>query len=145
MQGENKIILMVITCNVSFPLWIRKLKLLKSVLGTCVLWTHFLAFVMKEVKRRKLSSWEKVILMLSLITMTSNLAAAVAAALFCYGGRGGNQWLQINLFLSSLDHILFHRTRNNTSQRLLKAEVFLIWGEQGNFTRHFNSTAHLDY
>lgn len=76
MQGENKFILMVITCSVSFPLWMRKLKLLKSVLGACVLWTYFFAFIMKEVKQRKLNSWEEVILMLSLIT-TPTLAVAV--------------------------------------------------------------------
>lgn len=80
---------------------------------------------MKEVKWRKLNSWEKVILMLSLIT-TPTLAVAVAAVFFCFGGRGGNQWLQINLFLSNLDHILFHRTRNTTSQQLLEAEGFPI-------------------
>lgn len=96
-----------------------------SVLGACVLWTYFLAFIMKEVKWRKLNSWEKVILMLSLIT-TPTLAAAVAAAFFCFGGRGGNEWLQINLFLSNLDHILFHRMKNNTSQQLLEAEGFPI-------------------
>lgn len=56
-----------------------------SVLGACVLWTYFLAFIMKEVKWRKLNSWEKVILMLSLIT-TPTLAAAVAAAFFVLEG-----------------------------------------------------------
>lgn len=144
MHVEHKFTLMVITCSVSFPLWMRKLKLLMSVLGACVLWTYFLAFIMKEVKWRKLNSWEKVILMLSLIT-TPTLAAAVAAAFFCFGGRGGNEWLQINLFLSNLDHILFQRMKNNTSQQLLEAEGFPIWGEPGNFTGHFNPTAHLEY
>lgn len=62
--------------------------------------------------------------MLSLITTT--LAVAVAAVLFCFGGSGGKQWVQINLFLSNLDHILFHRTKNTTSQQLLEAEGFPI-------------------
>lgn len=116
MWGENKFIVTVVTCGVSPPLWMRKLKLLRSVLGAWVPWTYFLAFIMKEVKQRKWNSWEKVILMLSLITIPT-LAVAVTAVFFYFGGRGGNQWLQIYLFLSNAEHILSHewgKTSHNT-------------------------------
>lgn len=45
---------------------------------------------------------------------------------FYFGGRGGNQWLQIYLFLSNAGHILFHRMRKNISQQFLEAEGFPI-------------------
>lgn len=70
-----------------------------------------------------LSSCEKVILTLSLIMTPTFTAAAV---LFCFEGMGGLQWLQINLFLSNRDHILFPRMKNNTPQQLLQAEGFQI-------------------
>lgn len=70
-----------------------------------------------------LSSREKVILMLSLI-MTPTFAAG--AVLFGFGRMGGNQWLQIHLFLSNQDHVLFPRMKNNTPQQLLQAEGFPI-------------------
>lgn len=83
MQGENKFIVLVVTCSVSLPLWMRKLKLLRSVLGTWVPWTYFLAFSMKEVKWRKWNSSEKVILMLSLITIPTHCCNCSG---FCFGG-----------------------------------------------------------
>lgn len=86
---------------------------------------EFSAVIMEGARRSKLGSWEKVILMLSSLT-TPTLPVAAAAALWGFGGRGGKQGLQINLSLSNLDHILFHRTRNTTSQQLLEAEGFPI-------------------
>lgn len=138
MQGENKCILLVVTCCVSLPLWMRKLKLLRSVLG----FPELIYCLSLSKKWRKLNSLEKVILMLSLITIPTLAVAVTAVFLVLEGGVAASGY---RFSLSNADHILFHRMRKNISQQFLEAKGFPIWGKQGNFTGHFNLTAHLDY
>lgn len=107
MQGENKFIVLVVTCSVSLPLRMRKLKLLRSVLGAWVPWTYFLAFIMKEVRWRKWNSSEKVILMLSLITIPT-LALAVTAVFFVL--EGGVATSSIRFIFSCQVQIIFYFT-----------------------------------
>lgn len=144
MQGENKFIVLVVTYSVKSSLMNEKAKITQECTWCMCSLNLFLGFhyergEVEKVKQFREGHFD------AFFNNNSYPCCGCNCGVFCFGGRGGNQWLQIYLFLSNADHILFHRMRKNILQQFLEAEGFPIWGKQGNFTRHFNLTAHLDY